>query len=153
MKEFKIIEDVVLLSQKLESVGNWALTGSANLYLHGIKTAVNDIDLICCLSEVTNISNALSNFCVREISYQETDLIKSHYGRFRLSNYCLDVFADDIKNRTNQGWVSRSGWKEAIEIITISSCEKVPTLSVGYELKIYELINDVEKIKMIQEKN
>lgn len=141
--------DIEFIANKFRAVEAWAVTGSANLCLHGIDLVVNDIDIICEINQVREISKVLSKRTIKKVEYQEIELIKSHFGQFQLPTYCLEVFADDIENRTTKGWVSRSEWKNYIQYLDLGFDHFIPVLSLEFELKIYRRIKDFRKIDLI----
>ena len=81
------------LAVRLESV-NWAIIGSTGLELHAKEERLGDIDILTDSKEAYVINNFLKALEVVPVSYSESSIFRSHFGKFKIGMFDIEVMGD-----------------------------------------------------------
>ena len=149
---FKCIKFLVENFSSLDEL--WAFTGSLGQYIQGMKINPHDIDIQTDRLGAYAINKLLSNYCVEQVYFKESEKIKSYFGVFKIDSVKIEVMGD-MQKLVNDSWTFKTDLKSTILIVNWKGL-KIPVMDLEYELQAY---NDMgrferaEKIKSFLEKN
>ena len=114
----------------------WAITGSMNLCLRGVKIHPRDIDVITTIRGADIFSGRIPGKCELPFGTRQTDSIRSYFGVLSLNGVSIEIMADAaVRSYTGQ-WMSLSEWFNNLEFLTIAGFT-VPLTSLEFERKVY----------------
>ncbi|OGD69567.1 hypothetical protein A3E89_02050 [Candidatus Campbellbacteria bacterium RIFCSPHIGHO2_12_FULL_35_10] len=138
----KINQILSLIVNKLETV-NYALIGSANLYIQGLEINPRDIDILTTPEDIKKIDEILGEYRTKEIFFDESGGRNS----FR-SYYVIDGVEIEVLGNVNNDYrdVKSLDNKIYVEFDKI----KIPCISLAEELNTYERMGRTEKYEMVK---
>lgn len=84
---------VAKLAQKLEGK-QYAIRGSASLFLQGIKLKVDDIDVVCDEETALLINDIFKDLITDTVKYSESDKFKSYFGKMILDGILIEIYGE-----------------------------------------------------------
>ncbi|HPA25555.1 MAG TPA: hypothetical protein PLK76_02225 [bacterium] len=90
LKLYSILKKI---SEKLQDV-NYALIGSINLYLQGLKTEPRDIDILTTSEDIIRIDNILQEYRTKKIYFDETDGRNSFRSFYEINDMEIEVLGN-----------------------------------------------------------
>lgn len=119
----------------------WALTGSMNHFLQGVKTLnPSDIDIITTEKAIYTIAEVLKSHIIVPLAFRETDTLRSFFAVFLIHSVRVEIMAN-IEDKVHEKWISsHHHWEDNIVHIEINKCE-IPCLSLEFEFHIYQKLN------------
>ena len=133
----------------------WALGGSCNLALHGVRLTPHDIDIITDQAGAHRIGDALQHLAEEKqvVAWSEGERIRSHWGIYRLGEIEIDVVgAGEL--REGEDWIPPgppAEWRT--EAMTLPGSEvTVTTFTLEYERDAYRRLQREEKVRLIEER-
>lgn len=135
----------LIIDQKI----NWVLTGSTSLVIQGVEVNVNDIDIITDEKGAWAIDRLLEEYRVQPPNLSETEKYRSYFGVYKIGDIKLEVMGQF------QCRLEGERWSEPYEIHRVIYKEfegmNLPLLSLKQELKEYQKLNRLEKVRKIEE--
>jgi SAM-dependent methyltransferase len=134
----------------------WALGGSCNLALHGVKVEPHDLDIITDQDGAHRIGAALREVTEEKQSVQwgEGKRIRSHRGLYQLGNMQVDVVGAGELRKDDDQWIPPkppSEWNTQ-DIPVPGSSLSVKAFTLEHELAAYRNLQREEKVKLIEER-
>jgi hypothetical protein len=143
---------LLIIGRLSDSNIEWMLTGSTNLFIQGVKITAKDIDIVSTKDNLFRIEEIFSSYCVKKITYNESEKYRSWFGRLIIDKIQVDLMAN-LEYRPKKGnWIKSESFQNRIKIIFNKYLISVNPLE--YELVFYKEMNrknDDMKIKMIKE--
>ncbi|GLY26215.1 hypothetical protein [Micromonospora sp. NBRC 101691] len=93
----------VLIDQLSDMTEPWVVSGSLAAALLGVQVTPSDVDLESTAAGARLIGERLSRFQLSPVTYGGTDLVRSHFGRFRVAGTIVEVMGD-LQIRIGDGW-------------------------------------------------
>ena len=133
----KYLHVIEFISQSLsQSKILWALTGSSNHLLQGVKRKPRDIDILSDASGILLIEKHFEAYVIRPVEYSVLTNIRSFFGKLIISGIEIDLMGD-IENMLEDGiWEPHTDWEKNIRWLNIDDVF-IPVLSLQYEYAIY----------------
>ncbi len=139
----KINEVLFFLAERLSRV-DYAFIGSANLYLQGLDINPRDIDILTTPDGSKQIDEILNQFQTQAIRFDETGGRNSFRSFYEIKGVEIEVLG-------NVGNAYRDAGSLAKKIFVPFLDTKLPCISLNEELKTYEKLGRLEKVKSIKE--
>ena len=139
----KLLIVLKIIHEKLKDKKlDWALIGSTNLALQGIKIKPKDIDILTDKKSAFEINKLLKEYEIEPVRLSNSKLFGPQYfGEFKIEDIKIEVIGKLKKERL------------LTKIIKIDGMN-LPAVSLEEELKAYEALGrkkDFNKIKKIEE--
>lgn len=122
----------------------WAITGSANLVIRGLKDSANDIDIICSIDVLHQVVESQLGLSVPRQKTQ-CEAIYSYFVSFPLMGATIELMSE-VENFVNGEWIKNSFWDQCIEVYKISPKISVNCMSIRYEKYINAHISNTEVV-------
>jgi len=135
-------QNLKFLVEKLQGI-NYALIGSANLYLRGFKLEPKDIDIFTNSEEIFKIDSILQEYRTKEI-YFDAKGLNSYLGYYRIDDVDIEI-QGNVNNPCR--YIESLGRKEQIMFKSIVS----PCISLLDELETYKKMNRLDKVKLVED--
>ena len=129
--------------------GNWAVTGSTNLFLRGLEITPNDVDIFLTRDsamELTSLAPFMAGG-IFEDSFQPT--IKSFFHKAEVANVVVEFMADARVKAAKDEWVALDSWQDNVELVSFEGIT-VPVTSLAFEKAVFEILGNIERIKLIE---
>ncbi len=122
-----ILEDKQLL---------WAVTGSMNLFLHGISSInPSDIDIITTEEGINLINDVLNIYITVPLDFREALNIRSFFAVLQIQSVRVEVMAK-VEAKILETWMpSHSHWENNIEHCKSNNVD-IPCLSFDYKSNV-----------------
>lgn len=117
----------------------WALTGSTSMALQGMTLDVHDIDVQTDKSGAYQLGKLLDSYALEPVHFCGTDLMRSHFGRFKIGAVDLEIMGDIEKKRPDGSWEEAVPLPSIIEHVQFEGMN-IPVLSLAYEAQAYKKI-------------
>ena len=128
------------LLEILKDGGTWVLTGSTAFALQGMKVAPGDIDIQTDVEGAYSIARLLSaSFpgCeIDPVALRESELIRSHLGRFNVLGVKVEVMGGMQKRKPEGPWEPTPDIA-SLRTFTYWKSRAVPVLPLAYEREAY----------------
>lgn len=115
-------ETIIQIAETL-SGSQYAIRGTASLFLQGIDMNVDDIDIICDKSTALLCSDLFAANCKQQVAYRESDKFRSWFGKFETNGIPIEVMGEwEIKLKSKKlkvcaiGASASGGKNEKLEI-------------------------------------
>ena len=128
----------------------WAITGSLNFALQGMRLKVNDIDLQTDASGAYEIERVFAENVVKSVRFSRSDKIASHWGELSINGVKVEIMGALQKKLPNGAWESPVDVKQHRKFITFEGMA-LPVLSLAYEEQAYRVLGRIEKADRIRE--
>ncbi|MBI9046819.1 MAG: hypothetical protein JEZ06_20200 [Anaerolineaceae bacterium] len=128
----------------------WVLTGSLGMRLQGMQLHPEDIDIQTDKTGAYQIAKALSPFCIQDIKFLKSEHIQSHFGKFVIHGFTVEIMGDIQKKLTNNSWENPVHIPSVRKWISWQKYQ-VPVLSLSYEAKAYRRLGRDKKATLIEE--
>lgn len=132
-----------------EDVG-WALTGSTSFALQGVPIEPNDVDLQTSEEGAYEIANLFPEAVVEAVSFEEAELIRSHFGVLELHGVRVEVMGDVQKRGEDGTWEPPVDVEDHRAVVDVDG-RGVPVLSLSYEARAYERLGRTERAALLRE--
>ncbi len=141
----KYKETLKILESRLRNGGiNWAVFGSTNLLLRGMKVEPNDIDILTDVDGAYKIENLFPEYIIKKVSFSSNGKVESHWGGLGINGVKVDIVGDFRSSIDLQPIAVLDS--EEIEFDGI----KLPCLKLENELFEYQRLGRPEKIKVVK---
>ncbi len=130
---------------------SWAITGGCNVFLRECTQTVDDIDAITTRVGALLIFEAMTDYITRDLSYSEVKRLKSYFFEASIDGIRIEVMGDP-ENKIDGKWLKNTMWSQAIEYLTLDDTH-VPLTTLDYELNINRMLNNQERVKIIEKCN
>ena len=87
--------------------------GGTAVALHGVRVPVNDLDLEMDARGTYCFQELFAAYATRPVSLSESDLYRSHFGRFELHGTTVEVMGD-MQRREGEAWVPTMALTETV---------------------------------------
>lgn len=138
----KFYPTLKLISEKLENI-NYALIGSVNLYLQGIKLEPRDVDILTTSADIILIDEILKEYRTKEICFDDSDGRNS----FR-SFYKINAMEIEVLGNVNNTFRDAKSLDKKIEIKFKDI--SLPCIFLLDELETYKKMGRLDKVKLIK---
>jgi hypothetical protein len=81
----------------------WLVSGSTAVLLHGVDVKPGDIDVESTAAGARSIGARLQRYEEEPVIFRGTSVVRSHFGRFRISGIPIEVMGD-LQIRMANGW-------------------------------------------------
>lgn len=128
---------------------DWVVTGSLGLWLRGLDTEVNDIDIQTDRLGAYQIERIFSEFTLKPVAFSSAEKIQSHLGALKIDGIKVEIMGDIQKRDAEGRWDSPVDLREYREYVEIEGMQ-IPVLSLAYEYEAYLRLGRVEKAEMLR---
>ncbi len=153
IQESKTQEIVKLIADSL-SGRQYAIRGTASIYLQGFDMNVDDVDVIGDKNTALYCNLIFREFLTDKVALKETEKFKSYFGKFVIADVLVEVYGNwqiKIKNQTprfggRKSKIKNGVWSEVFdasedEITEIDvQGKKVKATKMTTELKMFALM-------------
>lgn len=137
----KIGAVLTLITNKLTGI-NYALIGSANLYMQGLDVKPRDIDLLTTPEDIWKIDKILVDYRIKEIYFDENE------GRNSLRGiYCIDNIEIEVLGNVNNAYRNKESLDHKINVEFKDS--KIACIPLIDEYNTYRQMGRSEKAEMV----
>jgi len=135
----KLDQVVKKIARKLSSK-QYAIRGTASVFLQGFDMGVDDIDVIGNKETVLFCNQAFRNSLIDKVSYKKSEKFKSYFGKFEIGGVPVEVYGDwQIKD-------AKGKWSEIFD----ASIDEVNTVSVvGLEVKVTKIETELKMFSLM----
>ena len=150
MKNIK--DKLTMLSQIAKELNDknatWAIGGSVLLYLKGVTSEFNDIDIMIAEEDVETVKEALLSFGKMQAPNPNLEYKTKYFFEFQVDGVDIDVMAGFIiMDKGKECYFPLN--KEHIKDFTEINGIKIPLQSLEEWRTFYQLMGRVEKVNMI----
>ncbi|MBI4182234.1 MAG: hypothetical protein HY520_04680 [Candidatus Aenigmarchaeota archaeon] len=140
-----------ILCKKLnKSDVKWVIGGSVSLALQGVDTEPHDVDILTDEKGAYELNKILKEYEISKVKFSKTDIIASHFGKFKINGFTVEVIGDYMLNMNGQ-WVN-FGRKRINEIIMLNVDDiEVPISSLKSQLESSKIMGRTETVKKIED--
>ncbi len=143
----KIFEALKIIVNSLKNEKfNWAIAGSTNLLLQGIKVKPRDIDLITTKQGAYKIEKILKDYKVEGIRFKESKKLAGYYGKFMIKNIPVEVIGEIRRKNLYLPYLKSRIFVEVNRM-------KIPCLSLEAEARGYKFLGRRKKYNLIKSFN
>ncbi|OGM14663.1 hypothetical protein A3D84_00225 [Candidatus Woesebacteria bacterium RIFCSPHIGHO2_02_FULL_42_20] len=127
----------------------YAVRGTASIFLQGFDMNVDDVDVLGNKTVALACNKLLGDFLVEKVSYKESEKFKSYFGKFEIGGVLVEVYGNwQVKKRRESGVVKDgSVWSEIFDasgdemtIINVKGV-KIKVTRIETELKMFSLMS------------
>lgn len=133
------------ISLALEPEMAWGITGGANYAIRRGSERANDIDIICSLTDMPTIVDALFKLQPK-LKKSRCQNIRSVYSSHKIGNVKIEIFSD-VENLWGGTWLPNRLYRDCINRGRIANCRRLNLMSIAYEIHINALIGNLERCK------
>lgn len=126
----------------------WALTGSAGQLLQGMTLQPHDIDIQTNENGAYIINNLLKEYCIENVHFRESLIIKSFFGVFSYRTVKIEVMGD-IQKKVGNHWIATPDLTKIIKLKDWKGL-LVPILDLKYELQAYIDLGRIDRANLIK---
>ena len=138
-----------IADQLKEGSIKWVLTGSLGLAIQGLSVEVHDIDIQTDRAGAYEFEQRFAEYMVEPVRFSEAEMIRSHYGKFKIDGIKVEIMGDLQKRLDNQEWEAKANITDLRHWIEVDDLQ-VPVLPLAYEYQAYLKLGRMEKAEMIR---
>jgi len=142
MRKFREALKTIANSMKNKKI-LWAVAGSTNLWLQGMKIKPNDIDIITTKKGAYEIEKSLKKYEIEKVHYRESETLASHYGKFIIKNIPVEVMGE---LRYKYAYLDCLRSRIFIKVNKV----KIPCFALEAEIKAYKRLGRIEKSESVK---
>jgi hypothetical protein len=128
----------------------WILSGSTSLLIQGVDIKPGDIDIVTDKEGADNIDKILSEYRIQKPEYSSTEEFRSYYGKYIINGIKIDLVGEFQYKKKDRSWSNlrheEKFFKKDYNGMTLM------LLPLEEELKEYEELDRLEKVRKIKEK-
>lgn len=133
----EILEALQVLYTRLQGTPiTWAITGSLGMALQGMPLVVQDIDLQSDRDGAYAIQMLFPECVEIAVSFRQTELINSHFGRLELDGVTVEIMGDVAKRLPDSRWSAPPRLPAIIRYLTYANM-RLPVIDLRYEYQAY----------------
>jgi hypothetical protein len=130
---------------------SWALTGSAGHALQGVPVEVHDIDVQTDEPGAYAVASVLAVDTLEPVRIVESDVMKSHLGRFRLHGVVVEVMGAVQTRTTGSEWLPPTNPADHRVLVPLGDeGVQVPVLSLRYEAEAYDRLGRAARVQLLR---
>jgi hypothetical protein len=129
---------------------DWILSGSFSLVIQGVDVKANDIDIVTDKKGAEQLDQLLSKYRTKALEYSSTSEFRSYYSHYLINGVKIDVMGN-FQYMKKDGLWSNSRHKGITHEIEFEGMH-LTLFSLEEELKEYEELGRMDKVKKIREK-
>jgi hypothetical protein len=114
----------------------WAVTGSLNHALRGLRLRPRDIDLRTDERGAYAMERLFGEHVTKNVGFKEAANVRSHFGELNIDGVTVEVIGDIETWTEDEGWVPAEGMEEEIQFIEFEGM-RLPVFSLEDELSFY----------------
>ena len=128
----------------------WAITGSANLSIRGLKVRPSDIDVFVTRGAADSLVKSCQRECIIDFSSCKTNSINSYYSRVKPLGMSLELMADVSIKAVDGKWRSIDNWRNNTELFE-TKIGILPLTTLEFERSVHNMLGNLERTAMIDE--
>ncbi|NEP00954.1 MAG: hypothetical protein F6K58_20295 [Symploca sp. SIO2E9] len=148
-KIISLVKNICFLLKDLDEP--WAITGGCNVFLRECIHTLDDIDAITTRMGALLIFEAMKDYVTKDLSYSEVERIRAHFFEASIDGIRIEVMGDP-ENKIDGKWIKNTLWSQAIEYFKFDETQ-VPLTTLDYELNINRILNNQERVRVIEKCN
>ncbi len=113
----------------------WVLVGSLSLALNGVDVIPHDIDIVTTKEGALKLNEIWREYIIKKVSYSETDLFRSYYGKFKIDGVPIEVMGE-LEAKVEGKWISLSNRLKRFAIAKVYNV-RIPITRLEDHLESY----------------
>jgi len=119
----------------------YAVRGTASIFLQGFDMNVDDVDVLGNKTVALACNKLLGDFLVEKVSYKESEKFKSYFGKFEISNVLVEIYGNwQIKNENGKWSDIFDASIDEVDMVNVTGLE-VKVTKIETELKMFSLMS------------
>lgn len=143
-----VMSAVEVFSRLFSDDDCWAITGSSNLFIRGVRIQPSDIDIITTRDVADRLALSANSIVRLNFTLSATETIQSYYASATIGKICIDIMADAVVLTRNGTWQRLDTWAKSIEYFQ-TKVGLVPLTTLAFERKVYLLLDNRERVRQI----